>query len=102
MASTFTSMAMRGVRSSWATSEVRRCSIVRSRSRLVAMSWKVSPNRPISSSPSTRQRAVRSPLRRALAACAMRRMGLERECEMNTPMMQASNMAAQAAAAMAP
>ena len=75
MASTVACMAMSGVRSSWATSPVRRCSSLMSRSMVLAMSSKVSPSWPISSGPVTPVRAVRSPFLICLAVEVMRWMG---------------------------
>ena len=66
---------MSGVRSSCATSEVRRCSILMSCSSVVAMESNVSPSWPISSSPVRLVRAVRSPLLICAAVEVMILMG---------------------------
>ena len=77
IASTVACMAMSGVRSSWATSPVSRCSSLMSRSSEVAMSSKVSPSWPTSFSPLTPERAVRSPLRICLAVSVILFMGAD-------------------------
>ena len=75
MASTVACIAMSGVRSSCATSLVRRCSNLMSRSSSVAMPSNVSPSWPISSVPFRPVRAVRSPFLICVAVAVIFLMG---------------------------
>ena len=101
MASTVAWMAMSGVRSSCATSVVRRRSSLRSRSMESAISSKVMPRRAISSSPRMPVRADRSPSLMARAVCAMVLTGRTRVRANRKPMHDASTMASTVANTMA-
>jgi len=101
MASTVAWMAMSGVRSSCATSVVRRRSSLRSRSMESAISSKVMPRRAISSSPRMPVRADRSPSLMAFAVVVMRLMGLTSVRANKKPMHDASTMASAVANTMA-
>ena len=101
MASTVDWMAMSGVRSSCATSVVRRRSSSRSRSMESAISSNVSPRRAISSSPCSFVRAARSPSLMARAVLVMRLMGLTSARANRKPMHDASTMASTVANTMA-
>ena len=89
MASTVAWMAMSGVRSSWATSVVRR----RSKSRSFSTDSKVSPRRATSSSPVSFVRADRSPSPMARAVFIMRLIGDTKLRAKRKPMQEASTMA---------
>ena len=93
MASTVAWMAMSGVRSSWATSVVRRRSKSRSFSTDSAMASKVSPRRATSSSPVSFVRADRSPSPMARAVFIMRLIGDTKLRAKRKPMQEASTMA---------
>ena len=101
IASTVDWMAISGVRSSCATSVVRRRSSSRSRSMESAIASNVSPRCAISSSPCSSVRADRSPSLMAFAVVVMRLMGLTSVRANKKPMHDASTMASAVANTMA-
>ena len=102
MPSTVASIAISGVRSSCATSEVRRCSNLISRSNSDAIESNVSPKRPISSSPVKLVRAVRSPLRICAAVDVIFLIGFTNTCDAAYDKAHANKIAITAAARIAP